>query len=93
MFLLTGEGKINFDQFLAILTKLVLDSDAEQDLREAFRAYDRGNKGYLVADDIRCVMDGIGVKLKDYEIEEMVHQADTNGDGRINFKGKQCLLN
>jgi hypothetical protein len=36
--------------------------------------------------ELREVMAGIGVMLTDEELDEMLREADTDGDGRINFE-------
>ena len=41
--------------------------------------------GYLTADEIRSVMEIFGEYLTDEEAEEMVREADIDGDGMINY--------
>ena len=41
--------------------------------------------GYISATDLRKYMTTLGEKLTDEEVDEMIKDADTNGDGKINY--------
>ena len=38
--------------------------------------------------ELRQTMKDMGMELSDEEVELMMHRADTNGDGRIDYKGE-----
>lgn len=59
------------------------DTDSEEEIREAFKVFDRDNNGYISAAELRHVMTSIGEKLTDDEVDEMIREADQDGDGRI----------
>ena len=50
---------------------------------EAFKVFDRDNNGFISAAELRHVMTSIGEKLTDDEVDEMIREADQDGDGRI----------
>ena len=52
-------------------------------LQEAFKVFDRDNNGFISAAELRHVMTSIGEKLTDDEVDEMIREADQDGDGRI----------
>jgi Ca2+-binding EF-hand superfamily protein len=35
----------------------------------------------------------VGEKLSDFEVDEMIREADIDGDGQINYDGMEFLLN
>lgn len=37
--------------------------------------------------ELRSVMGNLGEKLTDEEVDEMIAEADTDGDGQINYEG------
>jgi calmodulin len=58
-------------------------SDEDIMLAEAFKVFDRDNNGFISAAELRHVMTSIGEKLTDDEVDEMIREADQDGDGRI----------
>ena len=42
--------------------------------------------GYVGAAEIRFVMDALGERCTDQEIDEMIRLIDIDGDGQVNFK-------
>lgn len=54
--------------------------------------------GYISAAELRHVMTNLGEKLTDEEVDEMIREADIDGDGQVNYEGKgggrvECFLN
>ena len=46
--------------------------------------------GYISAAELRHVMTNLGEKLTDEEVDEMIREADIDGDGQVNYEGG-CL--
>lgn len=66
-----------------MMARKMKDTDSEEEIREAFKVFDRDNNGFISAAELRHVMTSIGEKLTDDEVEEMIREADQDGDGRI----------
>lgn len=81
-----GSGTVEFDEFLKMMAKKLKDSDAMEELREAFRVFDKDGNGYISSQELRHVMNMLGEKLSDYEVGEMVKEADLDGDGMVNYE-------
>lgn len=56
-----------------------------EELRAAFDAFDKDGSGDLDADELRHVIKNLGLVASDVEVDEMVRQADTDGNGSIDF--------
>lgn len=82
-----GSGTIDFPEFLNLLARTMRDADAgaEEELREAFRVFDRDQNGFISLNELRHVMNNLGDRLTGDELTEMLGEADVNGDGQINY--------
>lgn len=67
--------------------KLKDGGDPDEDLKEAFKVFDKDNNGFISQSELRLVMSNLGEKLTDDELEEMILEADIDGDGQVNYEG------
>jgi calmodulin len=81
-----NNGTIDFPEFLTMMARKMKDTDSEEEIREAFKVFDRDNNGFISSAELRHVMTSIGEKLTDDEVDEMIREADQDGDGRIDCK-------
>ena len=59
-----GNGCISFNEFLYLMTKNVHeDGDIEEEIREAFRVFDREGHGFITVPDLNQVLTTLGDKL------------------------------
>ena len=108
-----GNGVIDFPEFLTMMERKMRDSDSDEEIKEAFKVFDKDGNGYISPAELRYVMASIGTlllihlrplvlvldsplrigeKLTDQEVDEMIREADSDGDGQINYDGVHCLL-
>ncbi|XP_044577314.1 uncharacterized protein LOC123260347 isoform X2 [Cotesia glomerata] len=91
-----GDGNVSLVEFVKIVsdignasaaqqTDLTQEQQEEQELRDAFRVFDKHNRGYITASDLRAVLQCLGEDLSEEEIEDMIKEVDEDGDGRIDF--------
>ncbi|KAK9360274.1 hypothetical protein V1504DRAFT_455471 [Lipomyces starkeyi] len=80
-----NDGTIDFPEFLTMMARKMKDTDSEEEIKEAFRVFDRDNNGYISSTELRHVMTSIGERLTDEEVDLMIKEADTNNDGRIDY--------
>ena len=55
-----------------------------------FLSLQDGN-GFISAAELRHVMTNLGEKLTDEEVDEMIREADIDGDGQVNYEGQFSL--
>ncbi|KAK7248252.1 Calcium-binding protein [Aureococcus anophagefferens] len=67
-----GNGTIDFPEFLTMMARKMKDTDSEEEILEAFK--------------LRHIMTNLGEKLTDEEVDEMLREADIDGDGQINYE-------
>lgn len=81
-----GNGTIDFPEFLTMMARKLKDVDAEAEIREAFKVFDKDGNGLISANELRHVMTSLGEKLTDEEVDEMMREADIDGDGFVNYE-------
>ena len=81
-----GNGTIDFPEFLTMMARKMKDTDSEEELKEAFKVFDKDGNGFISASELRHVMTNLGEKLTDEEVDEMIREADVDGDGQINYE-------
>lgn len=77
---------IDFKEFLGLMAKKMKENDSEDELIEAFKVFDRDGNGKISAHELRYVMLSSGEDLTEQDIQEMVLEADTDGDGFIDYE-------
>lgn len=87
----SGNGTIDFPEFLTMMARKMKDTDSEEEIREAFRVFDKDGNGFISAAELRHVMTNLGEKLTDEEVDEMIREADIDGDGQVNYEGKHLV--
>ncbi|KXJ67789.1 hypothetical protein RP20_CCG012275 [Aedes albopictus] len=80
------EGMIHFPDFVAMMSIRLRDFNSEDELKEAFRMFDRNGDGMISADELRLALQSFGEQLADEEIEELLREADINCDGQIDYQ-------
>uniref|UniRef100_A0A1A9UW97 EF-hand domain-containing protein n=1 Tax=Glossina austeni TaxID=7395 RepID=A0A1A9UW97_GLOAU len=83
-----SNGTIDFPEFLTMMARKMKDTDSEEEIREAFRVFDKDGNGFISAAELRHVMTNLGEKLTDEEVDEMIREADIDGDGQVNYEDK-----
>ncbi|ETS64955.1 calmodulin [Moesziomyces aphidis] len=81
-----GNGTIDFPEFLTMMARKMKDTDSEEEIKEAFKVFDKDGNGFISAAELRHVMTNLGEKLSDNEVDEMIREADVDGDGQINYE-------
>ena len=64
----------------------------QEELREAFRMYDKEGNGYIPTSALREILRALDDKLTEDELDEMIAEIDTDGSGTVDFDGKSFSL-
>ncbi|KAL8616816.1 Centrin-1 [Nucella lapillus] len=79
-----GTGTIDFNDFLTIMTQKMSEKDAKEEILKAFRLFDDDETGKISFRNLKRVAKELGENLTDEELQEMIDEADRDGDGEIN---------
>ena len=74
-----GNGTIDFPEFLTMMARKMKDTDSEEEMKEAFKVFDKDHDGYITAAELAGVMKHIGERLSDEEVDQMMREADQDG--------------
>ena len=73
-------------EFLAMMSRTMKEPDVEEEMRQAFNVFDHNRSGSISAAELRQVMHSLDETLTDDQIDEMMKEADLNGDGTIDCR-------
>ncbi|EFA02905.2 uncharacterized protein LOC660873 isoform X1 [Tribolium castaneum] len=79
-----GTGKLSFDDFLQLMTMKMAEKDSKEEIMKAFRLFDDDETGKISFKNLKRVAKELGENLTDEELQEMIDEADRDGDGEIN---------
>merc|ERR1719364_87925 len=80
-----GSGQIEFPEFLSLMASKLQDTDSVEEMRETFAVFDRDKSGSVSASELKHVMNNLGEQVTIEEVEEMIKEADADGDGELSF--------
>ena len=70
------------------MVKKMAESDTENEVREAYRVFDKEREGFITRSELRMIFAALPEKLTEEEIEEMLEAADEDGEW---LRGKKRL--
>jgi len=86
--------KIDFAQFLELFDKRMKDPDTEEDLLESFKIFDKEGNGIISVQELKHLVSHFGEKLTEEEADELIREADIDGDCTVNiYKFSKKLMN
>lgn len=78
-------GKIGFPEFLMLIARKMQHMDEEEELREAFKIFNRDKERFISTAELRYVMKTFGEKLSKEDVEDMIKSADPHNKGELNY--------
>ncbi|KAL7981959.1 hypothetical protein Chor_001016 [Crotalus horridus] len=79
-----GSSTLNFEDFLTMMTTKMNEKDSKEEILKAFRLFDDDGTGKISFKNLKRVSKELGENLTDEELQEMIDEADRDGDGEIN---------
>nr|XP_034323714.1 neo-calmodulin [Crassostrea gigas] len=81
-----GNGSIDFEEFVLMMAKKLEKTNTEDEIREAFKLFDKDNNGCITVTELRNILTETGQKIRPEEADELMKAIDTDGDGKIDYE-------
>ena len=78
-----GSGRIDFEEFIRLMTARISEKDSRDDIRKVFNLFDDEKTGYISIKNLRRVAKELGETIEDTDLQEMVERADNDNDGLV----------
>ncbi len=78
-----GSNSIDFNEFLDMMSAKMSEKDSKEEILKAFRLFDDDEKGKISFRNLKRVAKELGENMTDEELQEMIDEADRDGDGEI----------
>merc|ERR1711988_1986491 len=79
-------GDIDLKEFLTAMQAKTQDPEGEEIIMEAFKIMDTDGSGALSHAEMRDVLQHLGEKMDDDEIQDLITAVDQDGDGEVDLK-------
>ena len=79
-------GVIEFEEFKNLIATKTKKLTKEEELIEAFKLFDKDGSGTISSKELREVITTLGERLSEEETDNLIKEADQNGDGKINYE-------
>ncbi|XP_014811567.1 PREDICTED: caltractin-like [Calidris pugnax] len=77
-------GKLNFRSFLQVMTQKMAEPFLEEEVVKVFKVFDCDDTGKISFENLKVIAGEVGEEITDEELQEMIDEADVDGDGEVN---------
>ena len=88
-------AKIDFLTFCEISSRFMTEEDEEglkEELKEAFRIYDRDGEGFITTDVLKEILREIDSELTEDDLDNIIEEVDEDGSGTLDFDGTVLFI-
>lgn len=76
-------GKVSLEQFVMVMARKFEEKGTREEIMKAFSLFDADNTGRITFENLKQVAAELGETIDDQEIQEMIAEADRDGDGGV----------
>jgi centrin-1 len=81
-----GSGTIEYPEFEEMMAVKIAERDPREEIIKAFKLFDEEGTGKISFKNLKRVARDLGETLSDEEIQEMIDEADRDGDGEVSLE-------
>ncbi|XP_049909235.1 calcium-binding protein 7 isoform X2 [Epinephelus moara] len=86
------KGLCTIPDVLTYRTPVILPEDEVEEIREAFKVFDRDGNGFISKQELGMAMRSLGYMPNEVELEVIIQRLDIDGDGQVGFDEFVTLL-
>ena len=87
-----GNGAIDFEEFLDMMTARISEKNAMADLDRVFKLFDENRQGQITVESLARVAKDLGEDISLEELKEIVQRADLNANGKLDFEDFYAIM-
>nr|XP_058150213.1 centrin-2-like [Dasypus novemcinctus] len=80
-----GAGKMNFSDFLAVMTQKMSEKNNKEDILKAFKLFNDNEAGKIFFENLKHIAKELGENITNVELQEMIDEASQDGDREQEF--------
>merc|ERR1740123_2207209 len=87
-------GKFIFMMFCQVAAKFMIDDDEQmnEELKEAFRIYDKEGQGFITNEVLKEILREIDSTLTENDLDNIIEEVDEDGSGTMDFDEFQEMM-
>ena len=89
---LENNGEYGLNELLQCLSCGLIPRDYNLEISQGFRKFDREDTGSITIDNLKHLNATYAMGLSEQELEDMIKQADRNGDGTVDEKEFKAMM-
>ena len=67
-----GNGEVDFDEFVKLISRKLQNVDMKEEIEEAFRVFDSDGNGSISKQELREAITTLGTKVNEDELDELM---------------------
>merc|ERR1712110_1142962 len=79
-----GDATVDLEEFCIMMAEKMNQKDGKEEMLKGFKMFDDDSTGKISFKNFKRVAKELGETLSDPELQEILAEADTDGDGEIN---------
>lgn len=80
-----NSGALDFAEFLTMMVRKMRGVDVLDEINSAFASFDKDGSGTIDKKELEAILNNVDEKLSAADINQMMTEADVDGDGQINY--------
>ncbi|EGD73107.1 hypothetical protein PTSG_04821 [Salpingoeca rosetta] len=87
----SGKNAVDFAEFMKMMSKH--GTDTAREVKETFSIFNSSGSGQISRAELKVMMDRLGEKYEEKDLDEMIKTIDKSGNGAVSFEDfEACIL-